>query len=102
MQNLRLSQWGWFCKKLQEDYIVYPDVNVISDIQTKANFMHQGIKSIVCIKMVDSDGRWIGNLCADFTHRQIEDIEISKIKAELKDKVALIQFIIPEYKTAEQ
>lgn len=98
MQNLRMSQWNWFSRKLQEEYIVYSDISMISDIRTKAEFSQQGIKSIVGVKMVDENDRWIGNLCAGFTHRRIEDIELPTIKQSLKNKAILIQFKLPEYK----
>jgi hypothetical protein len=91
-----MGEWGGLCGMLSgEGWIVIDSVRGVEDVRFRTELMRKGVKQCVIRRMVTEEGHWEGNLCCEWTHGEIRDIE--RVKEVMEKKGLLIEMILPEY-----
>jgi len=91
-----MSDWGSAISKwVNNDFIVYSDVNEIKDAKMYPDAYRRGALSVVFYRLTDGNGYWLGTLVIDFTREQ--PTGFTHLKGQACKLGRLIADILPEY-----
>ena len=97
IRDIEMGDIGGFIGDISKrQFIYYPDIKACKDTHIRAIMDVSGVHSMAIYRLEDSDGRWCGSLCIDWTYQR-EDFKIEYIKVKMADAANSIQHILPEY-----
>ena len=97
IRNIEMGDIGGFVGDISKrPFIFYPEIKACKDTYIRAIMDVSGVCAMAICRLEDSNGRWCGSLCIDWTY-QTEGLKVEYIKVKMADVAIAIQHILPEY-----